>query len=200
MHAASSVSRSASQRPAVILTVGHSTRPIEKFIELLHAHGVERLVDVRTAPGSRRYPQFNQEALEQSLHDAGMDYKHIKALGGFRRSRPDSPNTGWKNASFRGFADYMLTKPFRDGLRELLRLASDKRTAIMCSEAVPWRCHRSLISDMLLVRGMNVEHIISVHKRNPHQLTKFGRVEGDHVVYPPAEESPCGTLYDDDVK
>lgn len=196
MPATASTDRDAAQQPAIVLTIGHSTRPIDEFIGMLREHGVERLVDVRTAPGSKRYPQFNRDALEKSLHAAGIDYRHIKALGGFRKARPDSPNAGWKHPSFRGYADYMLTAPFREGLRELITDAAQKRTAIMCSEAVPWRCHRSLIADTLVARGIGVEHIMSSTKRDPHHLREFGRIEGDHVIYPPTEESAHGTLYE----
>src|SRR6185369_14353784 len=133
----------------VIFTVGHSTRSFEELLAILRAHGVKRLIDVRTIPRSRHNPQFNRETFSKALHNRGFSYRHMKALGGLRRARPDSTNTGWRNASFRGFADYMQTSSFKEALDALIELATQKRTAIMCAEAVPWRCHRSLIADAL---------------------------------------------------
>lgn len=170
-------------RPAV-LTVGHSTRSLEDFLGLLQAQGVTRLVDVRTIPRSRHNPQFNREAFSASLQRAGIDYVHLPALGGLRRARRDSPNTAWRNASFRGFADYMQTAEFAAGLEQLVELAGRDRVAVMCAEAVPWRCHRSLIADALLARGIPVRHIMSSRPAQPHTLTPFAEVRGTHVSYP----------------
>jgi hypothetical protein len=175
----------------LILTIGHSTHPIERFMELLRQHGVERLVDVRTIPRSRHNPQFNGEALAKSLEHEGIAYAHLKELGGLRHPRPDSINTGWRNASFRGYADYMQTDEFEEALRRLLQLCAEKRCAVMCAEAVPWRCHRSLLADALLARGIPVEHILSGSRRDVHSLTPFALIQNDRVVYPQAEaEAP----------
>jgi uncharacterized protein (DUF488 family) len=171
--------------PDVVLTIGHSTRPLETFAELLKAHGVKRLVDVRTVPRSRHNPQFNKESLPASLAAAGIQYVHMPGLGGLRRARRDSANTGWRNVSLRGYADYMQTPEFEDNLEKLIDLARRRRLAIMCAEAVPWRCHRSLIADALTVRGVQVEHISSAGRRNPHTLTPWARIEGRHITYPP---------------
>jgi uncharacterized protein (DUF488 family) len=166
------------------MTVGHSTRSIEDFVELLKAHGVKRLVDVRTVPRSRRNPQFNREALPQALKPARISYTHMPQLGGLRHPRADSQNTAWRNTSFRGYADYMQTPDFARGLGTLLELAGKHQMAVMCAEAVPWRCHRSLIADALVARGIQAEHIMSVTRRNKHRLTPWARVEGDRVTYP----------------
>lgn len=172
------------QKPAV-LTIGHSTRPIDEFVGMLRAHGVQQLIDVRTVPGSRHNPQFGAEALKSSLETAGIDYMHMKALGGLRKPKPDSMNSGWKNASFRGYADYMQTQEFDAALTRLIELARENRTAIMCAEAVPWRCHRSLVADALIARGIPVEHIMSGTRRDPHRMTAFARRTGVHITYPP---------------
>ncbi len=169
---------------ARILTVGHSTRPIEDFVELLRAHRVECVVDVRTVPKSRRNPQYGQDLLPRSLERAGIGYTHLPGLGGLRRARPDSPNAGWRNASFRGYADYMQTPQFARALDEAIALAGKEQIALMCAEAVPWRCHRSLIADALLVRGIAAEDIASATRRTPHQLTPFARVDGHQITYP----------------
>lgn len=181
-------------KPLLVLTVGHSTRPIDEFVELLKAHGVERVVDVRTVPKSRRNPQFGQDALPGSLAAADIGYTHLPGLGGLRRAKPDSPNTGWRNASFRGYADYMQTPPFAAALEEAIALGKKERIALMCAEAVPWRCHRSLIADALLVRGIGAEDISSPTRRAPHKLTPFARVRGTTVTYPP-EGDPTGQLF-----
>jgi uncharacterized protein (DUF488 family) len=173
-----------------VLTIGHSTRPIDEFVGMLRAHGVRRLVDVRTAPGSRRHPQFGSEALGKSLAASGIEYLHMKALGGLRKPAPASINAAWKNASFRGYADYMQTQEFEAAIKHLVVLAREKRTAIMCAEAVPWRCHRSLIADALVARGVAVEHIMSETRRNPHRLTPFARRTGLHITYPAEEAQP----------
>jgi uncharacterized protein (DUF488 family) len=167
-----------------VFTVGHSTRPIEQFIALLEEHGIERLVDVRTVPRSRYNPQFNRDTLPAALEQAGIAYTHIQELGGLRHARKDSPNTGWRNESFRGFADYMLTPGFDQALDELLAVAGRERVAVMCAEAVPWRCHRSLIADALTARGVEVTHIMSAGRAQPHSMTSFAHVEGTRVTYP----------------
>ena len=169
-----------------LFTIGHSTHPLAEFIALLQAHGVTLLADVRTIPRSRHNPQFNRETLPVSLAQAGIGYVHLAALGGLRKPLPDSINAAWKNASFRGYADYMQTPEFAAGLEQLLELARERPTAVMCAEAVPWRCHRSLIGDALTARGVAVEDILSESKRSPHRMTPFARVEGERVTYPPA--------------
>jgi uncharacterized protein (DUF488 family) len=173
--------------PAVmppVLTIGHSTHPIEKFIAILQAHHVECVADVRTVPHSRRNPQFEQEALARSLRNGGIDYEHMPALGGLRHARKDSMNTAWQNASFRGYADYMRTPAFSDALARLTELANTRRVVIMCAESLPWRCHRSLVADALIARGVPVEHIMSAASRKAHMITSFARVEGTEVTYP----------------
>jgi uncharacterized protein (DUF488 family) len=173
-----------------VLTIGHSTRAIEEFIHILQAQGVETLVDVRTVPRSRHNPQFERVALLKSLPAAGIAYRHMPALGGLRHAHRDSVNTGWRNASFRGYADYMQTPEFAAALAELIALDRQSRVAIMCAEAVPWRCHRSLIADALTVRGIPVEHIMTAAVRNPHKLTPFAHVEGDRITYPADRPAP----------
>jgi len=165
-------------------TIGHSTRPIQEFIDLLAAHGVERLIDVRTIPQSRHNPQFGREQLSTSLEHAGVHYTHMPALGGLRRPRKDSMNTGWRNASFRGYADYMQTREFEESLEQCIELAKEECVALMCAEAVPWRCHRSLIADALLAHGVDVREIVSTTEARPHTLTSWARVEGTTVTYP----------------
>jgi uncharacterized protein (DUF488 family) len=172
-----------------VSTIGHSTHPIEEFIRILEAHGIRRLVDVRTIPKSRRNPQFNKENLAVSLHAAGIDYRHLPGLGGLRHARKDSMNTGWRNASFRGYADYMQTPEFDENLNRLMELASETPTAIMCAEAVPWRCHRSLIADALVARGIVVLEILGIAKAQLHVMTPFARVEGLRVTYPPKKDA-----------
>ena len=167
-----------------VLTIGHSTRTEEEFVAMLGAHEVNLLVDVRKIPKSRHNPQFNIENLPVALQKADIEYRHLPELGGLRHPRPDSENTGWRNASFRGYADYMQTPAFAAALAELMRIAEGRRAAVMCAEAVPWRCHRSLIADALTARGETVEHIMSETKRSPHELTKFAVVEGALVKYP----------------
>ena len=168
-----------------IYTIGHSTRTIKQFIELLKAHDIEELVDVRTIPKSRHNPQFSEEELAASLQKAGIAYKHLARLGGLRRTSKDSVNLGWQNTSFRGFADYMATTEFRAGLDELTALAEKKSVAIMCAEAVPWRCHRLLIADALAVEGWQVLHIQSRKTASPHELTTFLKVQDGKLTYPP---------------
>lgn len=169
---------------SAIFTVGHSTLPIERFIELLKAYGIGQLVDIRTMPGSRRNPQFGSEALAGSLEAAHIEYAHMEALGGLRRARKDSPNAGWRNKGFRGYADYMQTAEFAHAVEALIRRSRLKRTAIMCAEAVPWRCHRSLVADALDVRGVPVIEILSETSYRPHKLTPFAHVDGVSITYP----------------
>jgi len=168
----------------LVLTVGHSTRPIEVFAGLLKSNGVTHLIDVRTVPRSRHNPQFNLDALPGSLREGGIAYSHVPGLGGFRQASADSPNAAWRNASFRGYADYMQTAEFAANLAGVIALAARERVALMCAEAVPWRCHRSLIADALLVRGIAVEEIVSETRRQPHKLTPFARVNGVAIAYP----------------
>jgi uncharacterized protein (DUF488 family) len=167
-----------------VFTVGHSTRPIDEFLHLLTAHGVQRLIDVRTIPKSRHNPQFGQDQLSQSLQRAGIAYTHMPGLGGLRRPRKDSPNMGWRNTSFRGYADYMQTSQFQNALEQCLELAAAQRVALMCAEAVPWRCHRSLIADALVARGIDVREIVSATDTRPHTLTSWAKVDGFGVTYP----------------
>jgi uncharacterized protein (DUF488 family) len=166
-----------------IWTVGHSTRSAEKFREILKAHGIEVLVDVRTYPGSRRYPQFNRDELSDSLGRSKIEYRHEPRLGGRRSPRPDSHNTAWRNAQFRGYADHMETEEFKNGVRELLELAASKRVAIMCAEAVWWRCHRSLIADYLKAEGHEVIHILNDKKTEEHPFTSAARIVKGKLSY-----------------
>jgi uncharacterized protein (DUF488 family) len=173
--------------PPIIFTVGHSTRSAEEFVELLKAHGVQAIIDVRLIPKSRRYPHFADDQLARWLPEAGIAYIPFKQLGGRRRPAKDSINTGWRNDSFRGYADFTQTKAFRHAVNELTDLAAQRPTATMCAEAVPWRCHRSLISDALLVRGWRVLDITSATKAAAHKLTRFAKVDGQRITYPPEE-------------
>ncbi len=168
----------------LIRTVGHSTRSAAEFIALLRAHGIDHLVDIRTVPRSRRNPQFDRSALPETLQEAGIRYTHLAELGGLRHTRQDSINTAWRNESFRGYADYMQTNEFRTALGRLIEMARSERIAVMCAEAVPWRCHCSLLSDALVARGIRVEHILSAAPAQPHAITPFARVEGECVTYP----------------
>jgi uncharacterized protein (DUF488 family) len=167
-----------------VLTIGHSTRTWKDFLDLLRAHRVQRVIDVRSIPRSRHNPQFNRETLAAKLRAARIGYVHLRKLGGLRHARSDSPNMGWRNTSFRGFADYMQTPEFEAGLRRLMKLAGQKRSAIMCAEAVPWRCHRSLIADALTVRGIRVDDIMSMKRCQVHSLIPFARAEGHRITYP----------------
>jgi uncharacterized protein (DUF488 family) len=168
----------------MVLTIGHSTRAITEFIRLLEAHGVERVIDVRTIPRSAHNPQFNRERLSRALHRARIHYRHMPGLGGLRRPRRDSTNTGWRNASFRGYADYMQTAAFTKSLERCIRLAQHEQVVLMCAEAVPWRCHRSLIADALIARGIAVHEIVSGVRTRPLSLTSWAQVKGTHVTYP----------------
>lgn len=165
-------------------TVGHSTRPIDELVALLETHGIRLLVDVRTTPYSRHNPQFNSERLAASLVKAGFQYRHRPPLGGRRKGRPDSVNVGWRNASFRGYADYMQTDEFKRAIEELMAAGRKDPTAILCAEAVPWRCHRSLIADALVSRGWTVRHILAPDQADAHRLTPFARLENGLLLYP----------------
>ena len=189
-HRATSLSPSEGDGLCRVLTVGHSTRPIEEFIELLVAHGVTQLVDVRTVPRSSHNPQFNAETLPDRLAAANIGYAHAAGLGGFRRTTPASQNGGWRNLSFRGYADYMQTADFGENLVSLIELARHDRVALMCAEAVPWRCHRSLIADALVVHCVPTCEIVSAKRLQPHELTPFARVAGLDISYPPEPAGP----------
>jgi hypothetical protein len=188
-----SVPRVKSWRGVHVYTIGHSTRTLDELVALLRAFDVRVLADIRTIPRSRHNPQFNADTLRSSLRSRRLRYAHIPELGGLRRSSAASPNTAWRNASFRGYADYMLSEGFELGLRELRRLAAEGTVALMCAEAVPWRCHRSLVADALTVRGAKVDHISSVTRASAHRITSFARVEGKRVTYPgSADPVVCG--------
>ena len=167
-----------------VYTIGHSTHPIDEFIKILEAYEIGLVADVRTIPKSRHNPQFNQAELEQYLREHDIGYIHLKELGGLRRASKSSINTGWRNLSFRGYADYMQTEDFRAGIERLMEVARGQRTAIMCSEAVPWRCHRSLIGDALLVRNFHVVDIMGESSARPHTLTPWAKVDGTSITYP----------------
>jgi uncharacterized protein (DUF488 family) len=167
-----------------LFTIGHSTRTLEEFIAILHAHGVKAVADVRLIPRSRRYPHFADESLVHTLPKAGIEYVPFKSLGGRRRAKKDSINLAWRNESFRGYADFMQTPAFAQALEELIDLARRTPTTTMCAEAVPWRCHRSLISDALIARGLEVLDIMSEKKASPHKLPNFARIDGTTVTYP----------------
>lgn len=185
-------SDSALARP-LICTIGHSNRPIDTFVDLLRRNEIVRVLDVRTVPRSRHNPQFNQDALSVSLDVVQIAYTHLPGLGGLRHTRADSPNTGWHNLSFRGYADYMQCPEFTDNVQWVAERASTERCVLMCAEAVPWRCHRSMIGDALLVRGVDVEDIIGPKGRKPHILTAFAHVDGTQVTYPPPADIPRQT-------
>ncbi|HEX9444494.1 MAG TPA: DUF488 domain-containing protein [Candidatus Binatia bacterium] len=167
-----------------IYTIGHSTRTIEEFEKLLEDFAIGLLLDIRTVPRSRHVPHFNSGQLARALGHQNIDYRHLKQLGGLRKPAKESLNLGWRNLSFRGYADYMQSEDFQTGLAELESLAAKKKTAFMCAEAVPWRCHRSLVADALVVRGWQVRHILSTANQQIHQLTPFAAVEGESVTYP----------------
>jgi uncharacterized protein (DUF488 family) len=180
-----------------VFTVGHSTRPIEALLALLAEHGVRTLVDVRRFPGSRRHPQYSRDALAASLAAAGIQYVHEPGLGGRRAARPDSPHTAWRVEAFRGYADYMDTPEFQAALERLIRRAEEETVAILCAEAVPWRCHRRLISDALVARGVQVMHILSPGRADPHELDANARVlPGGGLLYA-GPESPQPSLFED---
>lgn len=178
------------RKQEVLYTVGHSTKPIKEFVELLNAHDIQQIVDVRTIPKSRHNPQFNEETLQHSLNKANIEYVHLSELGGLRRTTKDSNNLGWHNTSFRGFADYMGTPGFEHGIKELKKIATKNRTAIMCAEAVPWRCHRSLIGDAMAkktklnINPWEVFDIMSPRTATKHRMTPFLKVKQGKIIYP----------------
>ena len=165
-------------------TIGHSTRSIQEFLELIREQGIKQLIDVRTVPRSRTNPQFNRELLPESLRAVGIEWEHAPALGGLRRPSPDSPNTAWRNANFRGYADHMASREFERALDHVIEVGRSENVVLMCAEAVPWRCHRSLIADALLARGFEVTEIIGRGQSRPHKMTSFARVEDGRVSYP----------------
>lgn len=173
--------------PFTIWTIGHSTRTLNEFLELLKSCDIEAVADVRSFPGSRKYPHFGQDALSAALRDQGIRYEWFKALGGRRRPRPDSENTTWRNESFRGYADYMQTEAFQHALHQLEVLAVAQRTALMCAEAVWWRCHRSMIADVLCVKGVKVMHILDAGHQTAHPMTGPARVVEGRLTYSAAE-------------
>lgn len=168
-----------------LYTLGHSTRSEQEFLELLTEHGIERVIDIRTVPGSRHNPQYGKQQMQRWLPAAGVEYMHMESLGGLRKTVKDSVNTGWRNPSFRGYADYMQTPEFAAAVDELVELAGQRPTAIMCAEAVPWRCHRSLVGDALLVRGVEPIDVIGPGSARDHKMTKFAAVDGRRITYPP---------------
>lgn len=168
-----------------VWTIGHSTHALADFLALLDAHSIRRLADIRTVPKSRRHPHFRTEEMARSLPAAGVQYRHMAALGGFRKAVPESPNAGWQNRSFRGYADYTQTRAFQAALGDLCAWATDQPTAMMCSEGVWWRCHRRLVADQLVSAGWEVRHIAPDGRTSSHELTEFARVEGGRLVYPP---------------
>ncbi|MGZ3182328.1 MAG: DUF488 domain-containing protein [Telluria sp.] len=169
----------------IVSTIGHSNRPLEDFLALLLRNDIDCVLDIRTVPKSRHNPQFGQDQLPAALFAAGLGYRYLPGLGGLRHARKDSPNAGWRNASFRGYADYMQTPEFADNVDVVACLARQARVALMCAESVPWRCHRSMVADALLVRGIEVRHIIGPQAPKPHRLTPFAQVAGTHITYPP---------------
>jgi uncharacterized protein (DUF488 family) len=173
----------------LLLTIGHSTRSIDEFIELLKDHSVEEVADVRSVPKSRHCPQFNSDSLNESLQQAHIRYTHIEKLGGLRHSRKDSINLGWRNASFRGYADYMAAPEFSEGIDALIQIARARKTAIMCAEAVPWRCHRSLIADAMIEKGWDVRDIMTSKAPTEHQLTPFLKVVNRQLTYHAPQET-----------
>jgi uncharacterized protein (DUF488 family) len=179
----------------VVFTIGHSTRSIAAFIRVLKAHGVTRVIDVRTMPQSRHNPQFSRSRLSPALHNSRIHYRHLPGLGGLRRARPASTNTAWRNASFRGYADYMQTPEFAESVERCIALATRERVVLMCAEAVPWRCHRSLIADALLARGVEVREIVNAVRTRKQTVTPWARIDGTHVSYPSlaTKVSPQGT-------
>lgn len=178
----------------LVCTIGHSNRPLDTFTDLLRNNEIAHVLDVRTIPRSRHNPQFNRDALPASLDKLQIAYTHLPGLGGLRHTRADSSNTGWHNLSFRGYADYMASPEFAENVEWVAELARIERCVLMCAEAVPWQCHRSLIGDALLVRGFHVEDIIGPKGRKPHVLTAFACVDGTHVTYPPPADICCTQL------
>jgi len=185
------------ESPLTVFTIGHSTRSIDEFLDLLRTHAIRQLLDIRTIPRSRRNPQFGTDALAESLQGAGIHYVHMKDLGGLRHPNRDSINLGWRNASFRGYADYMQTQAFAAALDRAIQLAQGTSpTVLMCAEAVPWRCHRSLVADALIVRGIRVLEIISAAEPKEHALTPFAHVRGTRITYPADQRSLLETSSD----
>jgi uncharacterized protein (DUF488 family) len=176
-------SKSSHERQGTCYTIGHSNYPLEQFIEILNAHGIERVIDVRRFPASRKWPHFNAGSLSETLPAAGIDYVSLPELGGRRSPRPDSPHFAWRTDAFRGYADYMDTPSFQAGLKRLIPLALEKRSTLMCAEVLPWRCHRSLIADTLIVRGWVILEIMSAQEARVRKLPPFARVEGTRVIY-----------------
>ena len=175
---------STESKVVTILTIGHSTNSLEDLVALLKENEVTLVADVRTMPRSGHKPQFNKDTLADDLAGAGIKYRHLAGLGGMRRPIPDSPNAAWRNAGFRGFADHMQTSDFVRSLEDLIQIAEKETVALMCAEAVPWRCHRSLIADALVARGTAVEHIMGTGNRRPHSLNRWAQVTDGAVVYP----------------
>jgi uncharacterized protein (DUF488 family) len=169
--------------PGSIATIGHSNRSLEDFVALLKSHSITRILDVRRYPASRKWPHFNAASLAESLPAAGIDYVGLPQLGGRRRPRPDSPHVAWREESFRGYADFMDTDEFAAGRAEVERLAAERPSALMCAEALPWKCHRSLIADALVAGGWEVRDVVSEREARPHRVPKFGRVDGERVIY-----------------
>jgi uncharacterized protein (DUF488 family) len=177
------------QRGVDIFTVGHSTRSLDELVELLRENRVQTVVDVRRIPASRRMPHFSAGSLTRELPVRGIAYVHMPALGGLRRPRPDSANDAWRNPSFRGYADYMAEPEFSAAVDELMELSSESTLALMCAEAVPWRCHRSLLSDALTLKGVKARHILGTGNTQAHRLTPFAKIEGDRLTYPAPQTS-----------
>lgn len=178
------------EKKRLVLTIGHSTLPVQDFIALLLENGIDRIIDVRTVPRSRHNPQFNRDTFPETLAQAGIRYTHMPGLGGLRHAKADSPNRGWRNDSFRGFADYMQPSEFANSIEQAMEFCVRERVALMCAEAVPWRCHRSLIADALLVQGVRVIHIMGKAKRVDHQITPFARIDGATITYPAEPRIP----------
>ena len=175
------------KKPKTIWTIGHSTHSLDEFVAMLHSFMIETVVDIRSFPGSRKFPQFNKEALEVSLPQSNIQYIHIKKLGGRRKVNPESKNTTWRHVAFRGYADYMETDSFAEGIKELIEIAQKQHTAYMCSEAVWWRCHRSMVSDYLKANGWNVQHIMQIGKSSEHPYTQPARVVDGELTYLPED-------------
>ena len=189
--------RLAKTSETVVLTIGHSTRTLEEFVQLLETYHITLLMDVRSVPRSRHNPQFNKETLPDTLKHHNIRYIHMPEIGGLRHSKHESLNTAWKNSGFRGYADYMQTQEFTDNLLKIVSLARENHLALMCAEALPWRCHRSLISDALVIRHIKVEHIISKDSTISHRLNEMAHVEGTKITYPLyTKETPQRTLND----
>ena len=169
----------------IVWTIGHSTRTLEEFIEMLNSFKIEIVVDIRSFPGSRKFPQFNKESLQITLPENDIEYIHLKKLGGRRKVNPDSKNTSWRHLAFRAYADYMETDDFKEGIKELEPIILKERTAYMCSEAVWWRCHRSMVSDYLKVHGWKVMHIMAVGKEQEHPFTAPARIVNGELTYEP---------------